>query len=58
MNLHATLEAAGRLLTRRRAAAYPLIFTRYPATVHRGMIAGAVKAGVIPPNWRELVWEG
>lgn len=25
---------------------------------HRGMIASALKAGVIPPNWRELVWEG
>jgi 5-methylcytosine-specific restriction enzyme A len=24
---------------------------------HRGMIAGALKAGVIPPKWRELVWE-
>jgi 5-methylcytosine-specific restriction protein A len=24
---------------------------------HRGMIAGALKAGVIPPNWRELVWD-
>lgn len=24
---------------------------------HRGMIASALKAGVIPPNWRELVWE-
>ena len=25
---------------------------------HRGMIAQALKDGVIPPNWRELVWEG
>lgn len=25
---------------------------------HRGMIASALSAGVIPPNWRELVWEG
>ena len=25
---------------------------------HRGMIANALKAGVIPPNWRELVWDG
>jgi 5-methylcytosine-specific restriction endonuclease McrA len=24
---------------------------------HRGMIAGALRDGVIPPNWRELVWE-
>ena len=24
---------------------------------HRGMIANALKKGVIPPNWRELVWE-
>lgn len=24
---------------------------------HRGMIASALKAEVIPPNWRELVWE-
>lgn len=23
---------------------------------HRGMIAKAIKDGVIPPNWRELVW--
>ncbi|MEK7995831.1 MAG: HNH endonuclease signature motif containing protein [Planctomycetota bacterium] len=23
---------------------------------HRGMIAGALRAGAIPPNWRELVW--
>lgn len=25
---------------------------------HRGMIAAALRAGVIPPNWRILVWEG
>ena len=25
---------------------------------HRGMIASALKAGIIPPNWRELVWDG
>lgn len=25
---------------------------------HRGMIAAALKAGIIPPNWRELVWDG
>ena len=25
---------------------------------HRGMIASALRDGVIPPNWRELVWEG
>lgn len=25
---------------------------------HRGMIAAALCAGIIPPNWRELVWEG
>lgn len=25
---------------------------------HRGMIANALKLGIIPPNWRELVWEG
>lgn len=24
---------------------------------HRGMIASALAAGIIPPNWRELVWE-
>lgn len=24
---------------------------------HRGMIAKALEDGVIPPNWRELVWE-
>lgn len=24
---------------------------------HRGMIAQALKDGIIPPNWRELVWE-
>jgi len=24
---------------------------------HRGMIAGAIRDGIIPPNWRELVWE-
>ena len=23
---------------------------------HRGMIANALRDGVIPPNWRELVW--
>jgi len=21
------------------------------------MIAGALKVGIIPPNWRELVWD-
>ncbi|QKS48556.1 HNH endonuclease (plasmid) [Paenibacillus cellulosilyticus] len=25
---------------------------------HRGMIASALNDGIIPPNWRELVWEG
>ena len=25
---------------------------------HRGMIAKALRDGIIPPNWRELVWEG
>lgn len=24
---------------------------------HRGMTAGALRDGTIPPNWRELVWE-
>ena len=24
---------------------------------HRGMIAGALRDGVIPPNWRGLVWD-
>lgn len=24
---------------------------------HRGMIAAALRDGVIPPNWRELIWE-
>lgn len=24
---------------------------------HRGMIAKALKDGIIPDNWRELVWE-
>lgn len=24
---------------------------------HRGMIASALKDGIIPPNWRELAWE-
>lgn len=24
---------------------------------HRGMIANALRDGVIPPNWRELCWE-
>lgn len=23
---------------------------------HRGMIAGALRTGLIPPNWRELLW--
>lgn len=23
---------------------------------HRGMIGGALKQGLIPPNWRELLW--
>jgi 5-methylcytosine-specific restriction endonuclease McrA len=25
---------------------------------HRGMVAAALRDGIIPPNWRELVWEG
>jgi 5-methylcytosine-specific restriction endonuclease McrA len=25
---------------------------------HRGMIAKALEDGIIPPNWRELVWHG
>lgn len=25
---------------------------------HAGMIASALRDGIIPPNWRELVWEG
>ena len=24
---------------------------------HRGMVANALRDGVIPPNWRELVWD-
>jgi hypothetical protein len=24
---------------------------------HRGMIAAALADGLIPPNWRELVWD-
>ena len=24
---------------------------------HRGMIANALRDGLIPPNWRELVWD-
>jgi len=24
---------------------------------HRGMVAKALKDGIIPPNWREFVWE-
>lgn len=24
---------------------------------HRGMIAGALRDEVIPPNWRELLWD-
>ena len=24
---------------------------------HRGMIANALRDGIIPPNWRELVWD-
>lgn len=24
---------------------------------HRGMIADALRRGIIPPNWRELVWD-
>lgn len=25
---------------------------------HGGMIAAALRDGIIPPNWRESVWEG
>jgi len=25
---------------------------------HQGMICQAITDGIIPPNWRELVWEG
>lgn len=25
---------------------------------HRGMMAKALRDGIIPPDWRELVWEG
>ena len=25
---------------------------------HRGMISGALRAGVIPADWRSLVWDG
>ena len=24
---------------------------------HRGMVAGALRDGIIPPNWRGLAWE-
>ncbi len=27
-------------------------------TRHRGMVAAALRDGIIPWNWRELVWEG
>lgn len=26
--------------------------------VHQGMIASALRDGIIPPDWRSLVWEG
>lgn len=25
---------------------------------HRGMIASALKDGIIPPDWRSLIWDG
>lgn len=25
---------------------------------HRGMIAKALKNGILPPDWRQLIWEG
>lgn len=25
---------------------------------HQGMIAAALREGIIPPNWRQYVWEG
>ena len=25
---------------------------------HQGMIAGALRDGIIPPDWRPLVWDG
>ena len=25
---------------------------------HRGMIYKAIKDGIVPPNWRPLVWDG
>ena len=25
---------------------------------HRGMIAAALRDGIIPPDWRKLVWDG
>jgi 5-methylcytosine-specific restriction endonuclease McrA len=25
---------------------------------HAGMVASALADGIIPPNWRELVWDG
>jgi hypothetical protein len=25
---------------------------------HQGMIAAALRAGIIPADWRRLVWEG
>jgi 5-methylcytosine-specific restriction protein A len=25
---------------------------------HRGMIAAALRDGILPPDWRRLVWEG
>lgn len=25
---------------------------------HRGMVANALRDGIIPPHWRELLWEG
>lgn len=25
---------------------------------HRGMIVAALREGIIPPDWRKLVWEG
>lgn len=25
---------------------------------HRGMISKALRDGIIPPNWRELTWDG
>jgi hypothetical protein len=50
---------SGRLATNRQSNLRTLCYRCHVLRVdirHRGLVGSALRRGLIPPNWRELVW--